>query len=84
MPISYQNENYIPGETEYLNFSLEPISILIKKGEKIRMDISSSAFPQFLPHTNQKGDYYKIKEAKIAVNEVVFSETELILPISKK
>lgn len=84
MPISYQNENYIPGETEYLNFSLEPISILIKKGEKIRMDISSSAFPLFLPHTNQKGDYYKIKEAKIAVNEVVFSETELILPISKK
>ena len=72
---------YIPGEVANVKFNMEPHCIKIHKGEKIRLDITSSAFPQFLPHTNVRGEYYDIENSKIATNTVKCSGIELILPI---
>ncbi|MBE6731994.1 MAG: CocE/NonD family hydrolase [Ruminococcaceae bacterium] len=79
--LSNFNENYIPGEREVISFTMEPHCIKILKGEKIRVDISSSAYPQFLPHTNVRGEFYNVKETKIARNTLILDEAELILPI---
>ena len=51
------------------------------KGEKIRIDISSSAFPHYVPHTNQKGLFSEQKTAKVAKNTVYLDGSYIELPI---
>ena len=54
---------------------------MIKKGEKIRIDVSSSAFPLYVPHTNQKGLFSEQTTAKIADNTVICEKSLLKLPV---
>jgi len=54
---------------------------MIHKGEKLRIDISSSAFPLYVPHTNQKGLFSVQSTARIAENTVFLDESYIELPV---
>ena len=64
-----------------MTFLFDEHAFVIHKGEKLRIDISSSAFPHYVPHTNQKGLFSVQTTAKIAENTVILNESYLELPI---
>ncbi len=67
---SYQRDSEI-----MIDFTFDPIAFTAKKGEKLRVDISSSCFPTFSIHTNQKGHYALIDNPKIATNTVILKDS---------
>ena len=66
-----------------MDFTFDEHAFVIKKGEKIRIDITSSAFPLFVRHTNNKGLYSEQTTTKIANNTVILNESYIELPIEK-
>ena len=79
--ISNFDTNYIPGQYLYMEFSFDEHAFIIKKGEKLRIDISSSAFPFYVRHTNNRGLYSEQTTAKIADNTIVLNESYIEIPI---
>ena len=79
--ISNFDANYQPGDALTIEFSFDEHAFLIQKGERIRIDIASSAFPQYVPHTNQRGLFSEQTTARIAHNTVVLTDSALTLPI---
>ena len=79
--ISNFDDCYNPGMTIEMDFYFDEHAFIIKKGEKIRIDISSSAFPHYVPHTNQKGLFSAQKTAKVAENTVILDESYIEFPI---
>lgn len=79
--ISNFDVNYIPNSNLEMTFSFDEHAYVIRKGEKLRIDISSSAFPLYVPHTNQKGLFSTQTSAKIAENTVILDESYIELPI---
>ena len=73
--------DYKEGEVLEIRFTFDEHAFLIKKGERLRIDISSSAFPLYVPHTNQKGLFSEKTTARVAHNTVIFTGSELVLPI---
>lgn len=69
--------DYIPGENIEMDFTFDEHAFLVKKGEKLRVDISSSAFPLFVRHTNTKGLFSEQETAKVAHNTVVLDKSYL-------
>ena len=70
-------DNYKPNDEIDIDFSFDEHAFIVKKGEKIRVDISSSCFPTFLIHTNIKGNQALIDKAKIARNTVDLGKSQL-------
>ncbi|MBR6604063.1 MAG: CocE/NonD family hydrolase [Clostridia bacterium] len=79
--ISNFDPNYTPNDKLEMSFSFDEHAFMIHKGEKLRIDISSSAFPQYVPHTNQKGLFSTQTTAKIANNTVLLDESYIELPV---
>lgn len=79
--ISNFDASYIPNSKIKMTFSFDEHAFVIHKGEKLRIDISSSAFPLYVPHTNQKGLFSTQTSAKIAENTVMLDESYIDLPI---
>ncbi len=75
--ISNFNESYTPGEEITIDFTFDEHAFVAQKGEKLRIDISSSCFPNFSLHTNQKGHYALLDTAKIAKNTVILEKSQL-------
>ena len=69
--ISFQHPHYNPNETVELEFTLGHHSFLFEAGDRLRLDVSSSAYPLFHPHTNRKGLQAAQNGADIAVNTIV-------------
>ena len=72
---------YQPHEEIELSFSFDEHAFVIRKGEKLRIDISSSAYPHYVAHTNQRGLFSAQTTAKVARNTVVLEESYVDLPI---
>lgn len=79
--ISNFSADYVPGETLEMDFSFDEHAFVIHKGEKLRIDISSSAFPLYVRHTNNKGLFSEQTTAKIADNTIVLDESYIELPV---
>ena len=79
MPISKQYPDYQPGTTVPLEFSFIEHAFALEKGDRLRLDISSSCWPTFVPHTNLKGDRYYHTSSKKANNTVVFENSSITL-----
>ena len=73
--------DYKPGEEVDMSFSFDEHAFVVKKGERIRIDISSSAFPHYVPHTNQRGLFSEQTVGKIANNTVHLDDSYIELPI---
>ena len=79
--ISNFNAAYVPEQEIMMNFSFDEHSFVIRKGQKLRIDITSSAFPLYVRHTNNKGLFCDQKTAQIADNTVVLNKSSITLPI---
>ena len=74
--------DYVPGNRLTMEFAFDEHAFVIQKGERLRIDISSSARNLYVPHTNQKGLYSQQTEAVPATNTVMLHESTLRIPIS--
>ena len=81
--LCYQLGDYNPGSAVCLNFDFDEHAFLIKKGERLRVDISSADNEHYVRHTNQKGLYSEQTTAKIAHNTVYLQNSFLSLPVDK-
>ena len=75
--------DYKPGSDLTMDFAFDEHAFVIRRGERLRIDISSSAFPHYVPHTNQKGLFCNMTTAKIARNTVDLAQSCLELPVKK-
>ena len=71
--------NYTPNDMVEMDFSFIQHAFVVKKGEKLRVDISSSAFPYYVRHTNNKGLFSVQTTAKIAQNTVDLANSTLTI-----
>lgn len=69
--LAYQHPDYCPGEEVWLDFHFAPHAWWLEPGDRLRLDVSSSCFPGFLPHTNRRGIQALQCGADIARNTVV-------------
>lgn len=81
--LCYQLGEYEPASVVGLKFNFDEHAFLIKKGERLRIDISSADNEHYVRHTNQKGLYSEQTTAKIAHNTVYLQKSILTLPIEK-
>ncbi len=79
--ISNFRPDYVPGEEAELEFSFDEHAFAVKRGERLRIDVSSSAFPLYVRHTNQRGLFSEQKTAKIAHNTVILGASTLTVPV---
>ena len=74
--------NYVPNNEIVMDFSFDEHAFVIHKGEKLRIDISSSAYPYYVRHTNNKGLFSEQITAKIADNTVILDKSYIEIPIA--
>ena len=79
--ISNFKADYIPGGEVQMEFSFDEHAFLVQKGERLRVDISSSAYPHYVPHTNNRGLFSVQKTACVATNAVVLERSFIELPV---
>ena len=79
--LCFQLGDYTPGEYVNIDFSFDEHSFLIKKGERLRIDIASADKEHYVRHTNQKGLYSEQTSVKIANNTVNLENSYIVLPI---
>ena len=72
---------YIPGERVTLPLSFDEIAVTVKAGERLRVDISSSAYPHYVPHTNKRGLFSEQSAAVVATNTVDLAASYIELPV---
>lgn len=78
--LCYQLRDYTPDNTVVLDFNFDEIAFLIRKGERIRMDISSADAEHYVRHTNVKGLYSEQEKAIVAHNTVDLKNSYLVIP----
>ena len=78
--LCYQLGDYTPNTYVDLKFSFDEHAFLIKKGERLRIDIASANNECYVRHTNNKGLYSEQTTAKIAHNAVCLQNSSLTLP----
>jgi len=79
--LCHQLGDYVPNTEVTLDFGFDEHSFLIKKGERLRIDISSADSANYVRHTNNKGLYSTQTTVKIAKNTVDLSKSVITLPI---
>ncbi len=71
--------DYVPGEEIEMDFTFDEHAFVVKKGEKLRIDVSSSAFPLYVRHTNNRGPFALQTTAKIAHNTVICDKSSITI-----
>lgn len=87
--LGYRNQsdtrkNYDPGEKVKITIDTWDLAWMIKKNSRIRIDLTSSDFPQYCIHTNYAGCWAEQKNIRIADLQVYFGgydESYIRLPI---
>ena len=74
-------DDYTPNTEIKMDFSFDEHAFVIRKGEKLGIDISSSAFPWYVKHTNNKGFFSEQITAKTAVNTVILEDSYIEIPV---
>ena len=59
--------SYTPGDVVEVIIDMWPVTWTVKRGSRLRVDVSSSNFPAYHVHPNIAGTWSLIKETKIAV-----------------
>ena len=74
-----QAPGYAPGSEAEVVLNFAPNAVKLVPGERLRLDISSSCWPHFLPHRNRTGNFWELESAAVARNTVFTGESRLIL-----
>lgn len=94
LTIAYRNDryaaavyDYTPGEIVEMEIESLPIVWTVAKGNRIRIDISSSNFPEFTNHTNTVGNWAEQTTYKVA-NQTIYvggaHASSVTLPVLSK
>lgn len=75
--------DYKPNTEVELQFTFDEHSFLVRKGERMRIDISSANAFSYVRHTNQKGLFSEQTTARIARNTVNLDKSFLKIPIQR-
>ncbi len=83
--LAYRNNassalTYTPNDRVAVSMDMWPIEWTIKKGHRLRLDISSSNFPAFNIHSNFSGPWSEQAKVKKA-EQTVYKSSNLIIPI---
>lgn len=81
--ISNFDEKYLPNGEIEMQIFFDEHAFLVKKGEKLRIDVSSSAWPHYVPHTNVRGLFSEQKNAQIATNTIILKKSYIELPVCR-
>ena len=76
--------SYTPGEIVKLTIDMWDIAWRFQKGSKLRLDISSSAFPEYAVHTNKAGVWSVQEDAVITKQTLHFGgkyPSKIVLPL---
>ena len=79
--LCYQLGDYSAGSEVELDFCFDEYAFLIKQGECLRVDISSTDDNGYVCHTNKKGPYYLQTNADKAKNKIHLDKSWLLLPV---
>ena len=79
--LSYQLESYLENETVKIKFCFDEHAFLLKKGERLQVDIASTDDNTYVSHTNHIGEYYLQTDTKIATNTVYLGDSYLLIPV---
>lgn len=71
--------DYKPGEEAVLHFDFAEHCYQVSKGEKLRLDVSSSCVPHFMVHTNRKGKMVEQVGADPAYNTIITGKSSITL-----
>jgi predicted acyl esterase len=74
----HQPVDYVPNTERELVFHFSEYAMRIEKGDKIRLDVTSSN-TQFALHSNIKGKQFLQRETKVARNAIVLGKSYLSL-----
>ena len=81
---SDERQSYTPGEKVEITIDTWDLAWKIRKGSRIRIDLTSSDFPQYSVHSNYAGCWAEQKEVRTASEKVFFggsAESYITLPI---
>ncbi|MBQ7821140.1 MAG: hypothetical protein IJ391_02530, partial [Clostridia bacterium] len=82
--LSSIDESYRAGDECTIDILTPPIGFTVKKGNSIRVDISSHS-DKYVPHSNVKGHWALVNESRIAQNTVICDNNAYIaLPVCAK
>lgn len=79
-------EAYEPGEVAHLHLSMNDISWVVRKGNALRVDVSSSNFPLYSKHFNSTEPWYSLTEGKTAQQTIYCGgehPTHITIPVRK-
>lgn len=80
--LCHELREYQPGNVVNLKFKTSAICWEINPGDEIRIDISSSAFPVFAPHTNVKATIQaEVEKPKYAHNTILCGNSFVTIPV---
>lgn len=75
---------YRPGEIVRITLNMWDIDWLFQKGSRLRLDISSSDFPQYAVHTNHEG-IWSLQKDTIIAHQTIYTggdtPSDVILPL---
>jgi len=75
---------YRPGEIVRITLKMWDINWLFQKGSRLRLDISSSDFPQYAVHTNHEG-IWSLQKDTIIAHQTIYTggdtPSDVILPL---
>lgn len=77
--LSHIKADYQAGEKLTIDLYTPPIAFTVKKGGRIRVDISSDG-GAYVPHANKKEHWASVTEAKIATNTIYLKDSFIALP----
>lgn len=76
--LSYLDPDYRAGQTLTIDLELPPIAFTVKKGSRIRVDISSDG-GIYVPHSNTRGHWAQVTKTQVATNTVLCEDAYLDL-----
>ena len=79
--LCYQLGDYTQGTAVELDFCFDEYAFLIKEGESLQIDISSTNNSGYVCHTNKKGAYYLQTDTDKATNKIYLDESCLFIPV---
>lgn len=81
--LGYAYPDYTPGQPVTLGFTFDEHAFLVRRGERLRVDVASADRAHYVRHTNEKGLFSTRTACRIAHNTVFFGRSSLTLPLAE-
>ena len=76
------NPDFVPGKEAAIDFSIAPHHFKVAKGDRLRLDISSSCFPYFQLHSNFRGNQALQTGTQVADNTLFTGKSYIEIPFA--